>query len=210
MLKKTDSKVDYNAKEMYEDYLHIYAEANPNPNSMKFAFSKVLMHDGAVKDYPEAPDASEAPLCSALFERFDWLTRAFFSQNYITLTKGEQDENEWPNLIPVVRQWLQEYFEAGHPVFPAQDEDTVAETAKDENPKIQQIKDILEEYIRPAVEMDGGAIVFREFHEAEGVLVVELQGACSGCPSSMVTLKSGIQNLFSHMMPEVKEVVAKV
>lgn len=201
-------ELGYDADEMYQEYLHIYAEANPNPNSMKFVFSRMLMQDGEVRDFPTAPKGDEAPLVSAIFERFAWVERVFFSQNFITLTKKESEENEWSTLIPVVRQWLQEYFEADKTVFAEEPEAATAQP-EDDDPQVQRIKSILDEYIRPAVEMDGGAIVFRKFHPEEGKLKVELQGSCSGCPSSMVTLKSGIQNLFSHMMPEVKEVVAE-
>ena len=186
-------------------HVHIYVEENPNPNSMKFVMSFMLMADGVVKDYATEADTKDSPLAAAIFQEFDFIERVFLSKNFITITKNEN--KEWVEINPILRNYLKEYFEAQKPVFSDDLPDSKVEL--NDNPTIARIKDILDQYIRPAVEMDGGAISFSRFDEETGKLSVLLQGSCSGCPSSAITLKSGIENLFKRMMPEVKEVVAE-
>ncbi|WP_027002332.1 NifU family protein [Hugenholtzia roseola] len=186
-------------------YVHIYVEENPNPNSLKFVLSFFIVPEDVVKDYENPTQAEESPLAVALFEQFGFVKRVFYAKNFITLTKDA--DTVWTEVLAQVRQFLKEYFEAQKPVFI--EEMPEMEIQIQEDPTIRRIKDILDQYIKPAVEMDGGAIVFSDFDAAAGVLKVRLQGSCSGCPSSMITLKAGIQNLFQRMMPEVKEVVAE-
>src|SRR5690606_37968077 len=133
----------------------------------------------------------------------------FIASNFITLTKTP--ETLWEEVIPSVRKFLKEYIEADKLII---DESLVpqksdSEIAINENDLdvVTRIKEMLENYVKPAVEMDGGAISFRGYDD--GVVKLMLQGSCSGCPSSMVTLKSGIEGMMKRMIPEVKEVVAE-
>jgi len=186
-------------------HVHIYVEQNPNPNSMKFVLSFMLMADAIVKDYASLEETQDSPLAAALFNEFDFVERVFLSKNFITITKT--DTVEWVEINSILRTYLKNYFEAQKPVFSEDLPDSKVEL--NDNPTVARIKDILDQYIRPAVEMDGGAISYAEFDVETGKLSVLLQGSCSGCPSSSITLKAGIENLFKRMMPEVKEVVAK-
>lgn len=186
-------------------HVHIYVEENPNPNSMKFVLSFMLMADGIVKDYASKEETTDSPLAATLFDEFDFVERVFLSKNFITITKNERIE--WIEINATLRNYLKNYFEEQKPVFSEDLPDSKVEI--NDNPTIARIKDILDQYIRPAVEMDGGAISFSQFNEETGKLSVLLQGSCSGCPSSSITLKAGIENLFKRMMPEVKEVVAE-
>jgi len=186
--------------------IEIYTEANPNPNSLKFVLSgRVLMPEGSV-DFPTAESAHNCPLAVDLF-KFDFVRRVFITANFITVTKTSEGELEWFEVIPMIKSLIKGYIEENKPLF--------IETIKieniggnpDEPEVVTKIKVMLDEYIRPAVEQDGGAITFKSFDE--GKVTVELQGSCSGCPSSTLTLKAGIENLLKRMVPEVTEVVAE-
>ena len=183
--------------------VHLYMEANPNPNSLKFVANFMLVEEGISYDFPDAPSAESSQLAKELFN-FAAVQRVFIASNFVTITKSE--EVEWAEVQTIFRDHIRQYLESGKkvvqvlvtkdPLFNADDSEIV-----------KKIKGILDEYIRPAVEQDGGAIVFHSF--ADGVVKVLLQGSCSGCPSSTVTLKAGIQNLLTRMLPEVKEVQAE-
>ena len=182
--------------------VHLYMEANPNPNSLKFVANFMLVEEGISYDFPDAASAESSQLAKELFN-FAAVQRVFIASNFVTITKSE--EVEWAEVQTIFRDHIRQYLESGKkvvqvvvtkdPLFDADDSEIV-----------KKIKGILDEYIRPAVEQDGGAIVFHSF--ADGVVKVLLQGSCSGCPSSTVTLKAGIQNLLTRMLPEVKEVQA--
>ncbi len=200
------SDVKYDSEEMYRPTVHIYTEATPNPDSMKFMLSFLLMQDDLIKDYDSPEAAAESPLAQALFTQFDFITRVFMSKNFMTVTKVAG--MDWYEASPLLRQFLRLYFEEKKPVF-ADDMPLTEVKVDTDTPSVKRIKSILNEYIKPAVEMDGGAIFFHSFEDMTGTLKVTLQGSCKGCPSSIVTLKQGIENLFRSMMPEVKEVVAE-
>jgi Fe-S cluster biogenesis protein NfuA len=183
--------------------VHLYMEANPNPNSLKFVANFILVEEGVSYDFPDAASADSSQLAKELFN-FAAVQRVFIASNFVTITKSE--DVEWAEVQTIFRDHIRQYLELGKkavqvvvtkdPLFDADDSEIV-----------KKIKGILDEYIRPAVEQDGGAIVFHSF--ADGVVKVLLQGSCSGCPSSTVTLKAGIQNLLTRMLPEVKEVQAE-
>jgi Fe-S cluster biogenesis protein NfuA len=121
------------------------------------------------------------------------------------------NETDWQDVIPTIRQFLKEYLEEGKGVI-NEDEVTHRQTdgnaiSADDDDVVKRIKELLENYVKPAVEMDGGAIQFRSYNE--GVVNLMLQGSCSGCPSSMITLKAGIEGMMKRMIPEVTEVVAE-
>ena len=183
--------------------INIYLEANPNPNSLKFVFDFMLMPEGENLDYPSLSEAEDSPLAQALFG-FPYVTRVFFMSNFITITK--KAEIEWAEVRDEIRQFLKGYFEKGGIIANPKALEKAVPVGNEPEVEIK-IKSILEEYIRPAVEQDGGAIQFHSFDE--GRVKVLLQGSCSGCPSSTITLKAGIENLLKRMVPEVKEVVAE-
>ena len=135
---------------------------------------------------------------------FAAVQRVFIASNFVTVTKSE--EVEWPEIQTIIRDHIKQYLESGQKAVQASfDKDPLFD--ENDSEIVKKIKGILDEYIRPAVEQDGGAIVFHSF--TDGVVKVLLQGSCSGCPSSTITLKAGIQNLLTRMLPEVKEVVAE-
>jgi len=183
--------------------VHLYMEANPNPNSLKFVANFMLVDEGVSFDYPDSESASNSHLAKELFN-FAAVQRVFIASNFVTVTKSE--DVDWAEIQTIIRDHIKQYLETGQkPVQANFEKDPLFN--ENDSEIVKKIKGILDEYIRPAVEQDGGAIVFHSFHE--GVVKVLLQGSCSGCPSSTVTLKAGIQNLLTRMLPEVKEVQAE-
>ncbi|MCD9015935.1 NifU family protein [Parachryseolinea silvisoli] len=182
--------------------IHIYLESNPNPNSLKFVVNEMLVPETMSFDFPDVASASISPLAVELFS-YPFVGRVFFASNFITITK--QGDVEWLEIQNTIKDHIKKYLEEGKYIIDIKEGDDAP--AEEETDTIRKIKTILEEYIRPAVEQDGGAITYHSFNE--GVVKVKLQGSCSGCPSSMVTLKAGIENLFTRMMPgEIKSVEA--
>ncbi|WP_339607426.1 NifU family protein [uncultured Roseivirga sp.] len=184
--------------------VNIYMEANPNPNSMKFVVNFMLLQEGVSFDYPNIESAKESPLAQELFQ-IPNVERVFYMSNFITVTKSESVE--WPEIQNEVKNVIKPYLENDKPLILQElDKDPLFD--ENDSEVVKQIKGILDEYIRPAVEQDGGAIGFASFND--GVVKVSLQGSCSGCPASAVTLKSGIENLLKRMLPnDVREVVAE-
>jgi Fe-S cluster biogenesis protein NfuA len=188
--------------------ISIYTEMTPNPETMKFVANK-LLYPGKSIDFPEPEAAGPSPLAGELFS-FPFVKGVFIASNFVTLTKTP--EADWEDIKPSVRQFLKEYLEQGRTII---HEDQIVQrkdassdiTLSEDGDVVTRIKELLENYVKPAVEMDGGAIQFKKFEE--GVVTVMLQGSCSGCPSSMVTLKSGIEGMMKRMIPEVTEVVAE-
>lgn len=184
--------------------ISVYTEANPNPNSLKFVLNFMLMPEGVSRDFPNKESASNAPLALELFE-YSYVNRVFYMSNFVTVTKDE--DTDWFDVKGEIQNHIKKFLEDGRQIL---HEENVTENnqVKEGDSDIEaRIKGVLEEYIRPAVEMDGGAITFGSFED--GKVKVLLQGACSGCPSSTVTLKSGIENLLKRMVPEVQEVEAE-
>lgn len=182
--------------------IHIYLESNPNPNSLKFVMNDMLVPEGLSFDFPNPESAKDAPLAQELFS-YPFVSRVFYMSNFITVTKD--NDTQWIEVQDVIKNHIKNFLEAGKLILDKKA--PVKEEVGQDSETIQKIKTILDEYIRPAVEQDGGAITFHSF--IEGVVTVTLQGSCSGCPSSTVTLKAGIENLFKKMMPEeVKSVAA--
>lgn len=192
--------------------ISIYTEMTPNPETMKFVANK-LLYPGKSADFPEESSAGPSPLAKELFS-FPFIKSVFIASNFITLTKTS-DTEDWQEVIPTIKQFLKDYLENGGVVV--NDEEMQAlratqpvasnEVSADDDDIVKRIKELLENYVRPAVEMDGGNIQFRSYKE--GKVNLMLQGSCSGCPSSMVTLKAGIEGMMKRMIPEVKEVVAE-
>jgi Fe-S cluster biogenesis protein NfuA len=188
----------------------IYTESTPNPHSMKFVFNVELLPEGMSFDYTQPADGltkeKNSPLAVALFG-FEFVRRVFITNNFITLTKTENAA--WEDELFGIKQYLKKYFAEKQPVFSLPASEFAAEGESSDSEIITKIKQVLEEYVKPAVESDGGAITFHSFDESTGQMKVLLQGSCSGCPSSQMTLKAGIETLMTRMVPAVKEVVAE-
>jgi len=190
----------------------IYIESTPNPNTMKFVANYMLVQQDFFHDFTSYTQTSGSPLAKLLFEKFSWVKEVFFSSNYITLTKKENVN--WDEIQGAAREFitkaLSKGVEVGAMVPDVHDNEAnrLAEVpAKAEDGEIvAKIKGILDEYIRPAVEQDGGAISFHSYDK--GLVQVVLQGSCSGCPSSTVTLKAGIETLLKRALPEIESVEA--
>jgi NFU1 iron-sulfur cluster scaffold homolog, mitochondrial len=183
--------------------VHIYLESNPNPNSLKFVVNDMLVPEGLSFDFPDADSASVSPLAQELFAH-PFVDRVFFASNFVTVTK--KGDVEWLEIQQTLKDHIRKFLEEGKMIIDVKDEDELPAT-EEETETVKKIKTILDDYIRPAVEQDGGAITYHSFRD--GVVKVKLQGSCSGCPSSTVTLKAGIENLFTRMMPgEVQSVEA--
>jgi Fe-S cluster biogenesis protein NfuA len=188
--------------------ISIYTEMTPNPETMKFVANK-LLYPGKSIDFPDQESASPSPLAMDLFS-FPFVKSVFIASNFVTLTKTP--DTEWEDVKPSIRQFLKEYLEEGKVVINEDEVATVAQPSSnivlsEDGDVVKRIKELLENYVKPAVEMDGGAIQFKKFDE--GVVTLMLQGSCSGCPSSMITLKAGIEGMMKRMIPEVTEVVAE-
>ncbi|AQG82459.1 NifU family protein [Spirosoma montaniterrae] len=188
----------------------IFTEGSPNPNSMKFVVNFELVPSGLSFDYATPGDAlldgKASPLVVALFG-FDFVRRVFISSNFITITKD--DETDWDEIMLELKYFLKDYFGEQKPVFSQRTMDANSAKLDMDSETVQKIKAVLDQYIKPAVESDGGAINFYSFDESSGTVKVLLQGSCSGCPSSTLTLKAGIENLLTRLVPEVKLVEAE-
>ena len=196
----------------------IYAEMTPNPNTMKYVADHMLVESGVVVEFLNSNEAKGySTFAEALFN-FPFITRIFIAQNFVTVYKN--DMVDWSDVTMELREFIKEWLmENENPVqeIPQQ---VVAASNKEKSistanlaPEIntkkdQQIVDLIDEYVQPAVEQDGGAIHFQSYDEESGAVTVILKGSCSGCPSSTATLKGGVENLLKSHLPEIKEVVA--
>ncbi|MDQ3682431.1 MAG: NifU family protein [Bacteroidota bacterium] len=188
--------------------ISIYTEMTPNPETMKFVANK-LLYPGKSVDFPDMETAKPSPLATELFG-FPFLKSVFIASNFITLTKT--GDTDWEDVIPSIREFLKEYLVEGKPIINEEElaaikQESSNDVHADDDDVVKRVKELLENYVKPAVEMDGGAIQFKSYND--GVVNLMLQGSCSGCPSSMITLKAGIEGMMKRMIPEVKEVVAE-
>ncbi len=187
----------------------IYTEMTPNPETMKFVANK-LLYPGKSIDIAEENLAFASPLAKELFS-FPFIKSVFIASNFVTITKNTE-QDDWQDVIPTIKTFLKEYLENGGVVVNEEEVAKMKQEASntvnaDDDDVVKRIKELLENYVKPAVEMDGGAIQFKNYND--GIVNLMLQGSCSGCPSSMVTLKAGIEGMMKRMIPEVKEVVAE-
>ncbi len=185
----------------------IYTESTPNPNTLKFVTNKALLLDDAV-EFQSADETTDAPLAKALFD-FEGVTNIFISNNFVTITKTE--DLLWTEIMIPIKDFLKNYVDEGKIILAesfVKPTKTASNAINEDDSDVDiRIKGALDKYVKPAVEMDGGNISFVKFED--GKLTLQLQGSCSGCPSSTVTLKQGIENLLKRFVPEVKEVVAE-
>ncbi|MCW3103183.1 MAG: nitrogen-fixing NifU protein [Bacteroidetes bacterium] len=195
----------------------IYAESTPNPSSMKFVANQLMIMDGATAQFLSKAETKGSPLAAKLFE-FPFVKAVFLASNFVTINKT--DNIQWDDIILELREFIRVFLTEGNTVitelpkaevaidstFKEKKEVYTEHTAPTTDIEVK-IVETLEQYIRPAVEGDGGSITFKSFKD--GIVTVQLRGACSGCPSSTLTLKAGIEGLLKRMIPEVKEVVSE-
>ena len=194
----------------------VYSEMTPNPSTMKFVANKHLLLPGDSVEFKSLKEAKGySPIAEALFN-FPFVAGVFITSNFITVVKT--DNVPWDFITMELSEFIRNWLSEGKEVLVKMPEVTNDETDQKnpDRPKLKkykksdfdaQINELLEKYVKPAVENDGGAIEFLGFEE--GVVTVLLKGACAGCPSSTATLKGGVENLLKQHLPEVKEVVAE-
>lgn len=179
-----------------DELVTIYSEATPNPASMKFVANRMILPNDSI-DFRSKEKVANCPMADALFE-FPYVKGVFIMNNFVSITKAE--DKDWFDLVPELKEFIKQYIESGKEIVSPRKE----LTEEEESEVVQKIKQLLDDHVKPAVEMDGGAISFRDFQD--GVVTVEMKGACSGCPSSTMTLKAGIENLLKRMVPGVEAV----
>lgn len=189
----------------------VYAEMTPNPSTMKFVANKYLLLTGESVEFTSSAEAKgHSPLAEELF-RFPFVKGVFIAANFVTVTKT--DSLSWDYITMELREFIKNWIADGKDILvmmpPPKPVETGSEEQKTYAPSEydEAIISLLEEFVKPAVENDGGAIEFRSYED--GVVRVLLRGSCSGCPSSTATLKFGIENLLKSHLPEVKEVIAE-
>jgi len=183
--------------------MFIQTEATPNPATLKFLPGRTVLETGTL-DLRSPDEAAQSPLAERLFA-VDGVSGVFFGSDFIAVTKD--DTAEWQHLKPMILGGIMEHFMSGAPLLnganaEADDADEFFDTADAET--VATIKELIETRVRPAVANDGGDITFKGFKD--GVVYLNMKGACSGCPSSTATLRHGIQNLLRHFLPDVTEV----
>lgn len=191
----------------------LYTEQTPNPETLKFVTNKMLYRGTA--DFKEESLAKEwSPLASSLFD-FPYVKGVYICNNFVTVTK--EFNYMWEDIMLPLKEFIKNYvaeeksiiqdgFESAMAALEAQANEAMY--SGEDGELIKKIKDLIDTYVKPAVEMDGGNIEFKSFNQ--GIVTVILQGSCSGCPSSTVTLKSGIEGMLKRMVPEVREVVSEM
>lgn len=183
--------------------MFIQVQDTPNPLSLKFMPGVRLLDNGCTFDFPSLQSAKKSPLARLLF-RIEGVKGVFFGSDFITITKNEEDL-DWAVLKPHVFATIMDFLATGQP---AVSEEIVApsdtEVQSEDSEVVAMIKELLDSRIRPTVQEDGGDITFVSFHD--GVVKLKLQGSCTGCPSSVVTLKNGIQNMLQFYIPEITSV----
>jgi len=188
-------------KNIKKSPITVYAESTPNPSAMKFVANKKLVNQSI--SFKHIDEAIDAPLVKKLFN-FPFVKEIFLDENYISISK--YDETVWDDIVMELRDFIKSYLEQEKAIlgisFSGNNiENNPKNFSKNLNETEQEIVNILEEYVKPAVASDGGNIIFDSYEDKEKLVKVLLQGACSGCPSSTLTLKNGIENILKEMLP---------
>ena len=181
--------------------MFIQTESTPNPATLKFLPGQTVLEMGTA-DFPSPEGADASPLATRLFT-VDGVKGVFFGTDFVTVTKGE--ETDWDHVKPAILGAIMEHFQSGNAVIEDDGSAAPAETGALEGVE-QQIKELIDTRVRPAVAQDGGDIIYKGFED--GIVYLHMQGACAGCPSSTATLKHGIENMLKHYISEVTEVRA--
>lgn len=180
--------------------MFIQSEETPNPLTLKFIPGVPVLASGTAF-FTSAESARPSPLAESLF-KINGVTAVFLGADFITVTRAESET--WESLKPLILSSIMDHFVAGKPVMKT--ETPTAAASADDDEITKQIRELIDTRVRPAVAQDGGDIIFRGFHD--GIVELELHGSCSGCPSSTMTLKNGIENMLKHYVPEVVAVEA--
>jgi Fe-S cluster biogenesis protein NfuA len=191
--------------------MFIQTESTPNPATLKFLPGQEVMGTGGVADFPDQESAERSPLAAALFA-IPEVSRVFFGSDFISVTKISGD---WKHLKPPILGAIMEHFTRGLPLIEGggadearEDGDEGTSYSEEDAQVVAQIKELLDTRVRPAVAGDGGDIIFKGFDGSTGTVSLHLRGSCAGCPSSVITLKHGIENMLRHYIPEVNAVEA--
>lgn len=184
--------------------MFIQVEDTPNPNSLKFYPGEIVLESGTA-DFQDKVQASlKSPLAKALF-RIDGVKSVFFSQDFITVTKDDDEKIEWNVLKPQIFSEIMIFYTMKQPIlFSSMDNDPNM-VAEGDSDIVKEIKELIVDRIRPTIQEDGGDLEFVAYED--NIVKVRLQGACTSCPSSVVTLKSGIKNMLQYYIPEVRDVI---
>ena len=181
--------------------MFIQTESTPNPATLKFLPGQTVMEQGTA-DFPNENSASSSPLAKRLFT-LKGVKGVFLGIDFITVTK--LDDIDWEHIKPSILGAIMDHFQSGAPIIDGEQSGSVhAEHSGEDTEIVGQIKELLDSRVRPAVAQDGGDITFHGFER--GIVYLQMQGACAGCPSSTMTLKMDIENLLRHYIPEVTEV----
>lgn len=183
--------------------MFIQTESTPNPATLKFLPGRDVLGEGHAADFPSMASAERSPLAEALFQ-VEGVAGVFFGADFITVTKGDV---EWQHIKPALLGAIMQHFTSGAPIMADAVEEAPAEDVREEDVEIVgQIKELLETRVRPVVAQDGGDITFQAYDQ--GIVYLNMVGACAGCPASTQTLKHGVENMLKHFVPEVVEVRA--
>jgi NFU1 iron-sulfur cluster scaffold homolog, mitochondrial len=191
----------------------LYTEQTPNPETLKYVTNRLLYR--GIADFKEMDLAAEwSPLANSLMQ-LPYIKAVYFSNNFVTLTK--EFNYEWTDIMLKLKEFIKDFIENGGVIvkdgfenFMAQqsEQNNAAQFTGEDGEIAKKVKELIDTYVKPAVEMDGGNIEFKAFDK--GKVYVVMQGSCSGCPSSSVTLKSGIEGMLKRMVPEVTEVIQEM
>lgn len=192
----------------------LYTEVTPNPETLKYVTNK-MMYSGTAEFKTVEFAQQWSPLATALYE-FPYVKNVYIANNYVTITK--EFNYAWDDIMLKIKEFIKGYLEDEKVVINEGFAEAMAaleaergesyDYNEDDAETVKQIKELIDTYVKPAVEMDGGNIEFKNYNE--GIVTVIMQGACSGCPSSTVTLKAGIEGMLKRMMPQIKEVVQEM
>lgn len=180
--------------------MFIQTQATPNPATIKFIPGQTVLESG-LKDYKSSEEASGSPLAQRLFT-LQGVSGVFLGPDFVSVSKA--DDTDWNMLKPMIMAAMMEHLSTGQPIVIESAKDANADSGEDDDEIVAQIKELIETRVRPMVMMDGGDIAFESFDD--GIVYLRMHGACSGCPSSTATLKSGIEGMLKHFVPEVVEV----
>jgi len=180
--------------------MFIQTEATPNPSTLKFLPGQDVMGPKGTADFQTADSAAQSPLAQRLFA-LEGVEGVFLGYDFVTVTKA--DDQSWPFLKPLVLSSIMEHYTEEQPIYLGE---KAGEGDVNEDALSQQIRELIDTRVRPAVAQDGGDIVFRHF--SDGIVYLNMQGACAGCPSSTATLRNGIENMLKYYVPEVVAVQA--
>ncbi len=179
--------------------MFIQTESTPNPSSLKFIPDGLTVAGNKTYEFKNQKQAEGKSILAKQLFSIDGVSSIFFGSDFITINK--KDNKEWDDIKTEILTMIMDFFISKKPLV---NEEKEEESKEDDSEIVKQIKELIEMKVRPAVAMDGGDIIYRGFED--GIVKLELKGACSGCPSSTITLKSGIENMLKHYIPEVQEV----